>query len=70
MDAAGKTERAHRIIDSETGRRQYASTFVSFYPADDPQYTVICVLFTKETHKSIYGSKFPAKVVEKFIENT
>lgn len=52
------------------GKRQYASSFAGFFPAENPEYSVICVLFTKPTDKPIYGGKLPAETVRKFIEGT
>ncbi len=55
-------------LDSE-GRRQYSSSFAGFFPADNPRYSIICVLFTKPTHKPIYGGKLPTETVKSFVEN-
>ena len=76
----GKTGTAYQVIDPRLlqvsidpysdaeGRRQYASSFVGFYPADAPKYSVICVLFTKPTHQPLYGGQLPTQTVKKFIE--
>lgn len=77
----GKTGTSRQIIDPRTrggsldpyqddeGRRQYSSTFAGFFPADNPRYSVICVLFTKPTHKPLYGGKLPTETVKSFVEN-
>ena len=54
--------------DSE-GRMQYSSTFAGFFPADNPRYSIICVLFTKPTHKPLYGGELPTETVKNFVEN-
>lgn len=51
------------------GRRHYSSTFAGFFPADNPRYSIICVLFTKPTHKPLYGGKLPTETVKSFVEN-
>ena len=53
--------------DSE-GQMQYSSTFAGFFPADNPKYSIICVLFTKPTHKPLYGGKRPTEIVKSFVE--
>lgn len=80
IKVAGKTGTARQIMDPRSrkgsndpyqdidGRRQYASTFAGFFPADEPQYSVICVLYTKPTHKSLHGGMLPAETVRHFIE--
>lgn len=77
----GKTGTSRQVIDPRIregsldpyqdgeGRRQYSSTFAGFFPADNPRYSIICVLFTKPTHKPLYGGKLPAETVKGFVEN-
>lgn len=76
---AGKTGTSRQVIapnlrgnstdpyHDEVGRCQYASTFVGFYPADAPHYTVMCVLFTNPTLKSHPGGIMPADIVKEFV---
>ena len=80
IKVAGKTGTTRQIMDPRSregsndpyqdidGRRQYASTFAGFFPADEPRYSVICVLYTKPTLKPLYGGKLPAETVRHFIE--
>lgn len=80
VKVAGKTGTARQIMDPRIrqgskdpyqdieGRSQYASTFAGFFPADEPRYSVICVLYTKPTYKSLYGGMLPAEAVGEFIE--
>ena len=53
--------------DSE-GRCQYTSTLSGFYPADEPEYTVICVLVSKPTHRSHLEFISPAVAVKGIIK--
>lgn len=72
---AGKTGTACQIIDTserdpyhdKTGRKKTAATFAGFFPADDPQYSVICVVFSDLTHKSYLGGTIPALVVKDLV---
>lgn len=77
----GKTGTSQQVIDptiregsldpyqDDEGRRQYSSTFAGFFPADNPRYSIICVLFTKPTHKPLYGCQLPTETVRSFVEN-
>lgn len=79
MPFAGKTGTARQVIEAkdsrdggdvyrdEDGRSVYASTMVGFYPVDEPQYSVICVLVTSPTVKSLYGGGFTADVLRGLI---
>lgn len=79
MPFAGKTGTARQVIETkdsnndgdvyrdEDGRSIYASTMVVFYPVDEPQYSVICVLVTSPTVKSLYGGGFTADVLRGLI---
>ena len=81
QNVIGKTGTSRQIIDprlrkgsldtykDSEGRMQYSSTFAGFFPADNPRYSIICVLFTKPTHKPLYGGKLPTETVKNFVEN-
>ncbi len=79
---AGKTGTSRQMIDSELrggsedpyqdnkDRKQYAATFVGLYPAEAPEYTAMCVLFTKPTDKKVYGGGKPAEIVRDVTEKS
>ena len=81
QNVIGKTGTSRQIIDprlrdgsldpykDSEGRMQYSSTFAGFFPADNPRYSIICVLFTKPTHKPLYEGKLPTETVKIFVEN-
>ena len=81
QNVIGKTGTSRQIIDphlregsldpyqDNEGRMQYSSTFAGFFPADNPRYSIICVLFTKPTHKPLYGGELPTETVKNFVEN-
>ena len=51
----------------EYGRRKYQGTFVGFFPADDPHYSVICTVFSKPTSKQFQGGGIPARAVKSLV---
>ncbi len=53
----------------EYGRRKYQGTFVGFFPADDPKYSVICTVFSKPTSKQFQGGGIPARAVKSLVNN-
>ena len=81
QNVIGKTGTSRQVIDpriregsidpyrDSEGRMQYSSTFAGFFPADSPRYSIICVLFTKPTHKPLYGGQLPTETVKSFVEN-
>ena len=81
LQMAGKTGTSRQIIDPELRgesadpyhdqerRCQYASTFAGFYPADEPHYSVMCVLFTRPTHQIYPGGSLPAETVLEFVSS-
>ena len=51
----------------ELGRRKYQGTFVGFFPADDPRYSVICSVFSKPTSKQFQGGGIPARAIKNLV---
>ena len=51
----------------ELGRRKYQGTFVGFFPADEPRYSVICTVFSRPTSKSFQGGGIPARAVKSLV---
>ena len=54
--------------EDQDGRRKYQGTFVGFFPADDPQYSAICVVYSKPTRKSFQGGGIPARAIRRLID--
>lgn len=70
---AGKTGTSFGTYENgkyvdEYGRRKYQGTFVGFFPAEDPQYSIICTVYSKPTNKSFQGGGIPAKAIRKVID--
>ena len=51
----------------EQARRKYQGTFVGFFPADDPKYSVICSVFSKPTSKQFQGGGIPARAIKNLV---
>lgn len=56
-----------KYSDSE-GRRKYQGTFVGFFPAEDPQYSVVCCVYSKPTKHQYQGGGIPAMVVREVVD--
>lgn len=77
---AGKTGTARTVLSpgenpskdpyvSTDGERKYQATFVGFFPADEPKYTAIVVVYTKPTRGSVYGGAIPAMTFREIVDN-
>jgi len=70
---AGKTGTSFAVIDGRyndvDGRKKYQGTFVGFFPAEDPQYSVICVVYSKPTIHHYQGGGIPAKAIKTVVDN-
>ena len=71
---AGKTGTAFILFENgkrqdDYGRHKYQGTFVGYFPADDPQYSVICTVYSKPTGRQFQGGGIPARAVKELIDN-
>ena len=78
---AGKTGTARTVLSPEempqkkdpyvsiNGERKYQATFVGFFPADEPKYTAIVVVYTRPTKGSVYGGVIPAMTFREIVDN-
>lgn len=66
IDRGGK-----KIIgyQDDQGRKKHQATFVGFFPADDPQYTAIVVVYSKLSRANFYGAAYAAPVLRKIVDN-
>lgn len=68
---AGKTGTSQIAVNGKYtlagNKHKYQATFVGFFPAEDPQYTIICTAFTKETAREFFGGVLPAQAVMKIV---
>lgn len=50
------------------GRRKYQGTFAGYFPADDPQYSVISTVYSYPTIRSYQGGGIPARAIKALID--
>ncbi len=69
---AGKTGTARVAIngryEDENGYRQYQASFAGYFPADDPKYSCIVVLYTGKTKGNFYGATWAAPVFKRIAD--
>lgn len=75
---AGKTGTSFAVIETDAdprnpykdkyGRQKYQGTFVGFFPIEDPQYSIICTVYSKPTNKSFQGGGLPADAVKDVVD--
>ena len=73
---AGKTGTSFATLSPGTsdpykdkyGRKIYQASFVGFFPAESPKYSVICMIFTRPTHNSFQGGGLPAMAVKTVVD--
>lgn len=70
---AGKTGTSRVVLtngkyEMPDGRKKNQGTFVGFFPVEDPQYTIITVVYSKLSNRSFYGSGYPARTVKTIID--
>lgn len=70
---AGKTGTAKVALDNgayqdKDGKRKYQATFVGFFPADEPKYTAIVVLYSKLSRNIYYGGTKPVRTFKEIVD--
>ncbi len=70
---AGKTGTSYGTFENgkyedASGRRIYQGTLVGFFPAEDPQYSIICMVYSKPTIKRFQGGVIPAKAIRTVVD--
>ena len=53
----------------EAGRKKNQGTFVGFFPAENPKYTILVTVYSFLTHTSFYGGTLPAIAVREIVDN-
>lgn len=54
--------------EDNLGRKKHQATFVGFFPADEPKYTAIVVLYTDFIHHNVYGGSIPAQTFKDIVD--
>lgn len=67
LDATDSPTRAGRYED-EWGRKKNQATFVGFFPADEPKYSLICVVYSTLDRESFYGGTLPALAARQIVD--
>jgi len=50
------------------GRKKNQGTFVGFFPADNPKYTILVTVYSYLSGKSFYGGTMPALAVRDIVD--
>lgn len=50
------------------GRKKYRATYVGFFPAENPKYTAIVVMFSKLDREAFYGGTLPALTFKDMVD--
>lgn len=73
---AGKTGTSFATLSPGTdspyrdkyGRQVYQASFVGFFPAEAPKYSIMCMIFTRPTHTSFQGAGIPALAIKDVVD--
>lgn len=68
MTGSSRELQSYGYVD-EHGRTSYQSTFAGFFPAEDPQYSIICMVYSDPVKGSIPTAGIPQKAVRTVIDN-
>jgi cell division protein FtsI (penicillin-binding protein 3) len=64
QERAGSTDPYH----DPWGRKKNQGTFVGFFPADNPKYTILCTVYSYLSGQSFYGGTLPALAVREIVD--
>lgn len=69
---AGKTGTARIAFDGKyidaQGRRRHQASFAGFFPANDPKYSCVVVLYTGKTRSNFYGGTWATPVFKEIAD--
>lgn len=80
LPVAGKTGTAQVVLTPQErkgskdpyhdpmGRKKNQGTFVGFFPADDPKYTILITVYSYLSGQSFYGGTMPALAVRDIVD--
>ncbi len=80
LPVAGKTGTARVVLSPEerggsrdpysdaSGRKKFQGTFVGFFPADAPKYTILVTVYSYPSHRNFYGGTKPAMAVRSIVD--
>lgn len=64
-----RNDRPVAAYQDDQGRKKHQGTFVGFFPADDPKYTAIVVVYSKLSKMNFYGGSIPADVFKEITNS-
>lgn len=67
MKVAGKTGTSRKFVDGEYSKSKYTSSFIGFFPAENPV-VLICVVIDAPSSGDYYGGKVAAPIFKKIAE--
>ena len=65
--AFNKEDKGSDPYHDQKGRTKSVGAYVGLVPTDDPAFSIICVLFSKPSVRTLYGSSAPAFVVRDVV---
>ncbi len=78
LTVAGKTGTAQVVVPGNLrgrdpyhdkyGRKMNQGTFVGFFPAENPKYTILVTVYSYLSHSSFYGGTKPAAAVREIVD--
>ena len=73
LPVAGKTGTARVVLSNgqyhdASGRKKNQGTFVGFFPADKPKYTILVTVYSYLSSLSFYGGTMPALAVRDIVD--
>ena len=80
LPVAGKTGTARVVLSKDerggsrdpytdlNGRKKFQGTFVGFFPADNPKYTILVTVYSYPSHRNFYGGTKPAMAVRDIVD--
>ena len=80
LPVAGKTGTARVVLTASerngsrdsysdpSGKKKFQGTFVGFFPADDPKYTILVTVYSYLSHRNFYGGTKPALAVRDIVD--
>ncbi|MBO4340854.1 MAG: hypothetical protein J5835_05450 [Bacteroidales bacterium] len=80
LSVAGKTGTAQVVLSPSerggsqdpyhdlSGRKKNQGTFVGFFPAEDPKYTILVTVYSYLSYKNFYGGTIPALAVREIVD--
>ena len=68
MTLSNTPEKGYDGYHDAEGRRRYVASYVGYFPSEAPEYSIICVVFSKLMKGSFYALTVPTHVVMDFVK--